>query len=62
LTERIPVLGQALWMTDAAGRERFVVHSAIPVRGGGGVEGAVVLSIFWAMCWWLWKKRLFIRI
>ena len=43
LTERIPVLGQALWMTDATGRERFVVHSAIPVRGGGGVEGAVVL-------------------
>jgi predicted acyltransferase len=42
-------LGQTFWP------DHFGVYAP-------AVEGAAVLSIFWAMCWWLWKKRLFIRI
>ena len=41
------------------GKTFWVDHSGVYAPA---VEGAAVLSIFWAMCWWLWKKRLFIRI
>jgi predicted acyltransferase len=26
------------------------------------IEGLAVLSIFWSLCYWLWRKRVFIRI
>lgn len=42
-------LGQTFW-TDLSG-------AYAPL-----VEGCVVLGLFWLCCWWLWRRRIFIRV